>query len=332
MDLERRGTEYVLKLGKGETPRNALRSIAVASFELARPAGMGRLHFDGGTTIRPEDADRFIQDWEGGLSLSMDYVEGRQVKTKIDTNDDGEMVFDGDLFERDRGNPDPMFKRAQEILDNIETAAALPTDLTRTETQFQGASLDSKLGELGYKRNNGETDDEFKRRVFPVIYLKDPILAGEFIFGKYEPEWEDEQRVKIIKLMHTEPDINDLVDFAKSTLPLDEEGKEIKPGVDRLRQLEKYLPNQSEMVYEYARFLADRIGDGEIVPLGFAIAAELAIYDLSRGVNGFTGERINNSLTGYPPQIYGTFSAMTVLIARAAYSERFARAIEESLE
>lgn len=331
MDLERRDTDYVLKLGKGETPRNALRAIAVASFELSRPAGMGRLHFDGGTTLRPEDADRFIRDWEGQLSLSMDYVEGRQVKTRIHTDEAGKMVFDGYLFERDRGNPAPMFQRAQEILDNIDTAAALPTDLTRTDIQFKGESLDSKLRELGYKRNNGETDDEFKRRVFPVIYLRDPILAAEFIFGKYEPEWENEQRLKLIELMDTNPDISGLVDFAKSTLPLDDMGNEIKPGIDRLRQLEKYLPGQNEIVYEYAKFLADRVGSEEIVPLGFAVVAELAIYDLVHGINGFTGERINSSLTGLPPIIYNILSAMTVPIARAAYSDRFAKAIEESL-
>ncbi len=216
MDLEKGKTgDYTIKLGKGETPKNALRSIAVASFELSRAAGMGIFHFDGGSTLKPEQADRYIKEKDGKFQLDMDYVEGRQVKTHVNTDEQGQLIFNSWLFERDRGNPTPMFSRAQEILNNIETAVALPVEVTSTKSQFQKDSLDSRMQELGYARNPGEDDEKLRSRVFPDLFRRDKILAGEFLLGKHVPEWTETERLEYMNLLQRNPSIEDLMTFAQ---------------------------------------------------------------------------------------------------------------------
>lgn len=218
MDVERKGESHQIRLGEGENQKDVLRAIAVASFELARPAGLGRRHFDGGSTLRPEQTDRYIREKEKGLSLDMDYVEGRQVKTFIHTEGDGSLVFDSWLFERDRGNPDPVFKRAKEILQSEHPSAALPAELTTTQNQFREDSLTSRLKELGYDRNPRETDEQFRGRIFPSLYRRDVLLAGEYVFGKHEAEWDDSERLAYIELINQKPSDQVLQDFASNLL------------------------------------------------------------------------------------------------------------------
>jgi len=62
MEIEKRGQDYHISLGEGEKPRDVLRSVAVASFESARAAGMGWLHYDNGHTFTSQEADAFIAE------------------------------------------------------------------------------------------------------------------------------------------------------------------------------------------------------------------------------------------------------------------------------
>lgn len=218
MDVERKGDSHQIRLGEGENQKDVLRAIAVASFEFARPAGLGRLHFDRGSTLRLEEADGYIMEEKAGLSLAMDYVEGRQVKTYVHTQDDDSLVFDSWLFERDRGNPDPVFQRAKEILQSQHPSAALPAELTTTQNQFREDSLTSRLKELGYERNPRETDEQFRGRIFPSLYRRDVLLAGEYIFGKHEAEWNDSERLAYIELIKQKPSDQVLQDFAGNLL------------------------------------------------------------------------------------------------------------------
>lgn len=218
MDVERKEDFHQIRLGEGENQKDILRAIAIASFELARPAGLGRLHFDGGSTLRPEQADRYIRKEEKGLSLDMDYVEGRQVKTFVRSEGDGSLVFSSWLFERDRGNPDPVFQRAKEILQSEHPSAALPAELITTQNQFRETSLTTRLKELGYERNPKETDEQFRGRIFPALYRRDVLLAGEYVFGKHEVEWDDSERLAYLRLIRQEPSDQVLQDFAGNLL------------------------------------------------------------------------------------------------------------------
>ncbi|MBI2405704.1 hypothetical protein HYV21_01475 [Candidatus Microgenomates bacterium] len=185
---------------QGEDPRQILRAIAVASFELARPIRLGWLAHDGGAAMTPEDADQFIGEWGGKLSLSMDYVQGRQVKTGISQEADGSFTFNTGLFEVDRGEPNKMFARAQEILSGFGSAS-LPVEVVSTRQQYQGKSLDLRLEGIGYKRLDNEGDLEFRNRVFPSLFREDRLLAFEFLFGQSAAEWDDKKKKGLINFM-----------------------------------------------------------------------------------------------------------------------------------
>lgn len=108
-------------------------------------------------------------------------------------------------------------------------------------------------------------------------------------------------------------------------------GAELAPGIDKLRRLEKYLPDELDVIYDYGRFLADRLNP-EIVPEGFVLAASLATHDLREGVDGFTGEQIDNRLTMYPPFFYDLLFLLTSRIAHAVYPEDFAGKVDVFLQ
>lgn len=93
----------------------------------------------------------------------------------------------------------------------------------------------------------------------------------------------------------------------------------------KLMKLEKFVPNPTELTGRFGRFLAEYLGgDHEILPQGFVMGCELAIHDLQTGVNGITGEYIQNKLVGYPPQIYALLRMEVPRIAEAVFPADFA--------
>jgi len=102
------------------------------------------------------------------------------------------------------------------------------------------------------------------------------------------------------------------------------------PIVEKLRNLRDYMPNQEDVIYKFGAYLAERMDNQpEIVPTGFNIAASLALYDLEKGVNGFTGQPIRNSLVGYPSQIYGLLEMTVPRMAEAVCPPEFAQGVKE---
>ena len=188
---------YIIRPTEGEDLRSLLQAIAVASFEQSRPVSMGWYQFDAGTVITPEQADRFIQERDGKLALHMDYVEGRQVKTIIEQDDEGNLSFDAWLYEKDRGNPEPMFIRAEEILKG-RSRISMPPEIVSTKNQFIGESLDLRVKKYGFKRLPGESDIDFRKRLFPELHKIDRTRAFEFIWGQYAPEWDESRKIEYI--------------------------------------------------------------------------------------------------------------------------------------
>ncbi|HLC78322.1 MAG TPA: hypothetical protein VJH92_04310 [Candidatus Nanoarchaeia archaeon] len=92
---------------------------------------------------------------------------------------------------------------------------------------------------------------------------------------------------------------------------------------DRLRNLREYMPHEQQVVYDFGNYLAGRLNPS-LVPEGFNMAATLALYDLQKGVDGFTGKPINSSLVGYPPQIYSILNIILPQIADAVCPKDFA--------
>ena len=103
-----------------------------------------------------------------------------------------------------------------------------------------------------------------------------------------------------------------------------------QPIVEKLRNLRQYLPDQNEVVYDFGAFLAERLEKHpNIIPVGFNVMAELGIYDLQRGIDGFTDKPITSRLVGYPSQIYTLFKMIVPDIAKATCPEDFAKEVKE---
>ncbi|PJE81236.1 hypothetical protein COU58_03555 [Candidatus Pacearchaeota archaeon CG10_big_fil_rev_8_21_14_0_10_32_42] len=105
----------------------------------------------------------------------------------------------------------------------------------------------------------------------------------------------------------------------------------MEPVKEKLKNLRKYMPNQDDTIYDFGAYLADRLNP-ELFSQGFNMAAELALYDLQTGVDGFSGQPIRSRLVGYPSMIYGLLSMQVPQIAEAVCPEDFAKGVKDFYE
>jgi len=77
-------------------------------------------------------------------------------------------------------------------------------------------------------------------------------------------------------------------------------------------------------VVEFAHFLAGRINSDAIEPIGFVMASHLAIADLERGEDGFSGEPLEGQLIGLDSNEYGEMTVNVPKLAGVAVSDEFA--------
>ena len=104
-----------------------------------------------------------------------------------------------------------------------------------------------------------------------------------------------------------------------------------EPVKEKLRNLRQYMPDQQDVTYDFGAYLADMLNP-ELVPQGFNMAAELVLYDLQKGVDGFTRQPIRSKLVGYPLVIYGLLRMQVPEIAEAVCPEDFAKGVREFYE
>lgn len=212
---------------EGETEQIVLRAIVKASFELARPAGMGWIQFKDSKQMTDNEADSFITltpRYAADKSVvNMDYVQGRQCKTYISRNDQGHFTLANRSYERDRGAPDPMFNRAKEIVATVlgnvfmQVDNFIATEFPSTTHTYKGENLTLRLKEYGFARQYGEGDWDFRKRTFPDMFTKDPDRAMEFLMGCCAAEWNDMERALYMTFIHMnkgKPDHNALMKFA----------------------------------------------------------------------------------------------------------------------
>lgn len=206
------GTTHIY-VEKGETEQQVLRAIVKASFELARSAGMGWMHFNDSQKMTDEIVDQCITlkpRYESDKTvISMDYMQGRQCKTYVSRVEDGHFTLGNNSYERDRGVPDPMLDRAKEIIVGKQN-----TGLTSTSHMYKGESLTLRLKEYGFTRQNGESDWNFRKRVFPELFKKDSDRAMEFLQGGSAAEWDEMDKMLYIILNAGDSDRNALMKFA----------------------------------------------------------------------------------------------------------------------
>lgn len=215
---------------KGETEQLVLRAIVKASFELARPAGMGWMHFNSDQQMTDKEVDQFITltpRYAGDKSVvEMDYVQGRQCKTYINKVEEGHFTLANLSYERDRGAPDPMLDRAKEIIGtvigNVFVQAendVIDTEFPSTTHTYKGENLTMRLKEYGFTRREGESDWNFRKRIFPEMFNKDSNRAMEFLIGGSAAEWDATDKLLYRMLLldigkGKRPDRHALVKFA----------------------------------------------------------------------------------------------------------------------
>ena len=106
--------------------------------------------------------------------------------------------------------------------------------------------------------------------------------------------------------------------------------EQIRP---KLKNLRKIMPDQLDIVYDFASYLADRISD-ELVPECFYKTSRLVIWDLQHGTSVSLNMPIPNKLAGYSPQTYAVLGMYITPIAEAVCPQEFAedvKIVEEAI-
>lgn len=195
MRFEKQGENTHIFVEGDETEVDVLRAIAKASFKLARPVGLGIAHHVEDLELTDEQADMMV-DPNRGVGIKCDYLQGRQVVTRVARVSEGHFEFDDYIFERDRGTVVPMLELVQALLRGETDAVASSTP------QYQGQALDNIVGQFQITRQEGESDWQLRQRAFPPIYPREIIFAIRILMGINENEWDEADRahLKIIKV------------------------------------------------------------------------------------------------------------------------------------
>ena len=219
IDHQEDGARYI-QVEDGENARDVLRAIVIASFETAGPVGLGQLHFDGDQEMTLENADSFISlpPEHGDVVVNMDYVQGRMCKTTITQKGEKLFVLDTNWYKQDRGVPEPMLDRAARIL--VLSSRDIPLDSSsvfKVKTRsYKGENLELRLKEYGFERRDGENDWSLRKRTFPDLYLKNPEMATNFLFGANTSEWgELDNFLYLAFLMENDTSRKNLKKFAE---------------------------------------------------------------------------------------------------------------------
>ncbi len=104
--------------------------------------------------------------------------------------------------------------------------------------------------------------------------------------------------------------------------------KEVKLKLANLKEL---MPQSNDTIWKLGIFLSEYLNE-ELTPSGFVFGTELAIHDLQKGVNGFTNQKISNSLVGYPGIMYNLMRIAVPEIAGAVLPIEFAVEVKKVIK
>jgi hypothetical protein len=96
----------------------------------------------------------------------------------------------------------------------------------------------------------------------------------------------------------------------------------------KLLNLKELMPEESEFVYDFGAYFATRLNK-RINPNGFNLEYQLTLYDLNRGVDGYTNQPVPHSLSGLPSIVYAAMGMNIIGIARAVCPSDFADEVEQ---
>ena len=98
---------------------------------------------------------------------------------------------------------------------------------------------------------------------------------------------------------------------------------------EKLQNLKDHMPNKPEFTYDFGTYLATRLEQSEINPLGFNMTVQRVLYDLAKGIDGFTMKPVPSSLSGMPVTYYAAMRTRIPEIARAVCPADFAERVAQ---
>ncbi|MBI2499812.1 hypothetical protein HYV88_06215 [Candidatus Woesearchaeota archaeon] len=96
----------------------------------------------------------------------------------------------------------------------------------------------------------------------------------------------------------------------------------------KLQNLREHMPGEPQFTYDFGAYLATRL-NSQLNPIGFNMAVQLTLYDLQKGVNGFTGKPVPHSLSGMPASFYTVMEMNIPRFARAVCPSDFADKVDQ---
>lgn len=88
--------------------------------------------------------------------------------------------------------------------------------MSSVNSAYRGEGLDHHLKILGQVRLPGESDQEFRRRVFPEVFRQDRRWAYEILIGKEPQDWGPKLEDLFQQLSYGKnPTTDELIAFAR---------------------------------------------------------------------------------------------------------------------
>ena len=77
----------------------------------------------------------------------------------------------------------------------------------------------------------------------------------------------------------------------------------MEESAEKLRNLREHMEKSDDFFCAFGEYLASHLNP-RLIPIGFVMACEQALYDVQEGVDSRTNEGISTRVAGYPPLMY----------------------------
>lgn len=115
-------TEIIPETELGETIEKCAMAIAKASFEFAKPEGLGKLQYRENGEMTWEDAEKYFVKNIRGVFYSVDYFQGRACKVTIFKDENGKIKFGRNRYSITKNDENAMLKRACQLIKEMKYA------------------------------------------------------------------------------------------------------------------------------------------------------------------------------------------------------------------
>jgi hypothetical protein len=96
---------------------------------------------------------------------------------------------------------------------------------------------------------------------------------------------------------------------------------------ERLKNLEKYLPGQTSIIYDFAKYFAEHVPEN-MSPITFNMQYQAVVGDLSKNIDADHKHAIPPSLHNRPHEFYRALPMLMASIAQAVCEKEFAEQVD----